>query len=101
MWNIPNNVSIIPENISKTTFISNEIIQGINDFGFVGYRGSAPLNELVTYAFKLYVLNHKLDIPPESNGTEVVKALKKFLVDYAEITFKCLRRQRVKYKEGI
>ena len=49
------------------------MIQGINDFGFAGYRGPAPEKGQKYYYFRMFVLNNFLNISLDSNGTTLKK----------------------------
>ena len=43
-------------------------IEGMTDFGEVGYGGPAPPDKRHTYIFKLYALDSELDLPKVYKG---------------------------------
>ena len=69
-------------NINPTTMeISESIvplgaIEGITDFGKIGYGGPAPPDKRHTYIFKLYALKTKLDLKQGSTKAQLENAMK-------------------------
>ena len=61
-------------------------IEGMTDFGEVGYGGPAPPDKRHTYVFKLYALDSELDLPDESTKADVEKAMEGHTVDQATLT---------------
>lgn len=61
LWNIPANISDIPENSFPV-----DSIQGLTDFGEIGYGGPAPPDKEHTYFFKLYALDKILELKSNS-----------------------------------
>ncbi len=56
-WNVEP-ASVIPENIPKQKEVSSpRMIQGVNDFGRVGYNGPCPPSGKHRYFFKVYALD--------------------------------------------
>jgi len=76
-WNMdPTNTEL--ENLDK--------IEGMTDFGEVGYGGPAPPDKRHTYVFKLYALDSELDLPDKSTKADVEKAMEGHIVDLATLT---------------
>ena len=61
-------------------------IEGMTDFGEVGYGGPAPPDKRHTYVFKLYALDTKLDLPDKSTKADVEKAMEGHILDQATLT---------------
>lgn len=87
IWNIPP-VLHIPEGIPKKEVVSEpiEAVQGINDFGEIGYGGPCPPSgKPHTYHFKVYVLDTMLDLKPGATKEELEKAMEGHLLQYGEL----------------
>ena len=76
-WNMtPTNTEL--ENLDK--------VEGMTDFGEVGYGGPAPPDKRHTYVFKLYTLDSKLVLTAESTKADVEKAMEGHIIDQAILT---------------
>ena len=81
MWNInPTTTSIIESTIPTGA------VQGMTDFGEVGYGGPAPPDKRHTYVFKLYALDTKLDLSSESTKADVEKTMEGHIIEQATLT---------------
>ena len=60
-------------------------LQGMTDFGEVGYGGPAPPYKRHTYVFKLYALDTKLDLPDKSTKADVEKAMEGHIIEQATL----------------
>ena len=58
-------------------------IEGMTDFGEVGYGGPAPPDKRHTYVFKLYALDSELDLPDKSTKADVEKAMEGHIIEQA------------------
>ena len=75
----------------KPNFSGRFHINGMNDFGEVGYGGPAPPDKRHTYVFKLYALDCELDLPrvggeSKSTKADVEKAMEGHIVDQTTLT---------------
>lgn len=71
IWNInPTTTEILEGTIPPET------IEGMNDFGEIGYGGPAPPDKRHTYIFKLYALKKKLDLKQGSTKAQLETAMK-------------------------
>ena len=76
-WNMdPTNTEL--ENLDK--------IEGMTDFGEVGYGGPAPPDKRHTYVFKLYALDSELDLPDKSTKADVEKAMEGHIIEQTQLT---------------
>ncbi|MFB6353463.1 MAG: YbhB/YbcL family Raf kinase inhibitor-like protein [Halobacteriales archaeon] len=70
VWNIDPERREIPEG-----WDGGDARQGVNDFGERGYGGPAPPDREHTYRFKLYAVDHVLDLPAGASKAEVGEAV--------------------------
>ena len=61
-------------------------IEGMTDFGEVGYGGPAPPDKRHTYVFKLYALDSELDLPDKSTKADVEKAMEGHIIEHTQLT---------------
>ncbi len=71
MYNIPPDMTEIPENVPKEESLDFGAKQGVNDFGRIGYGGPCPPSGVHRYYFKLYALDTTL----EMSGTVTMQKL--------------------------
>jgi len=89
MWNIPlhalypNDGSLMPGGSYR---LDMGIMEGMTDFGEVGYGGPAPPDKRHTYVFKLYALDSELNLPGESTKADVEKAMEGHIVEQTQLT---------------
>jgi hypothetical protein len=77
IWNIVP-VGTIPENIPKEKLMTHPIsaVQGKNSFSRIGYGGPCPPGHNPhRYFFKVYVLDHMLNLVPGSNKADLEAAM--------------------------
>jgi len=80
MFNIPKNVSQIPENQLPQGVI------GINSFGRMQYNGPCPPpGKPHHYIFTIYALNTQLNLPQGSDAETVKKAMEGHLIESAAV----------------
>ena len=80
VWNIDTTKEFITGNPQESGFV-----EGMTDFGEVGYGGPAPPDKRHTYIFKLYALDTKLDLPDKSTKADVEKAMEGHIMDQATL----------------
>ena len=73
----------IRENLGDILSIA---VEGITDFGEMGYGGPAPPDKRHTYVFKLYALDCELDLSNESTKADVEKAIEGHIIEQATLT---------------
>ena len=62
-------------------------IEGMTDFGEVGYGGPAPPDKRHTYVFKLYALDCELELAgAEATKADVEKAMEGHILEQAKLT---------------
>lgn len=85
IFNIPPELSSLPEGVETVGEFENGIIQGINDFGSLGYGGPCPPFGVHRYYFKLYALDKRLDLEPGATKEELLEAMKGHIIEKTEI----------------
>ena len=83
LWNIPPNTTEILENS-----IPSNAIEGITDFGEIGYGGPAPPDKEHRYIFSLYAIDVEVKIESGSSKENVLKNIKNHIVEYTKLTGK-------------
>jgi Raf kinase inhibitor-like YbhB/YbcL family protein len=92
MWNIPPEISGLPENVPPDRSLSDGSKQGITDFRSPGYGGPAPPSGTHRYYFKIYALDMKLDLPDSSTKADLLKAMKGRILAEGQLMGKYKRR---------
>ncbi|HWP78557.1 MAG TPA: YbhB/YbcL family Raf kinase inhibitor-like protein [Candidatus Nitrosotenuis sp.] len=75
VWNIDPKISEIAE-----SSIPSGAVEGMTDFGEIGYGGPAPPDKRHTYIFKLYALNSKLSLPNGATKKQVEDAMQNHII---------------------
>jgi len=86
-WNIPP-VGEVPGGIAKEGIVEEpiHILQGVNDFGKIGYNGPCPpKGKPHHYHFKIYALDITLDLKPGSSRKELERAMEGHIVQWGEL----------------
>jgi len=84
VWNIDPTREFITGNPQESKFV-----EGMTDFGEVGYGGPAPPDKMHTYVFKLYALDSILEYPPfgdRSTKADVEKAMEGHIIEQTQLT---------------
>jgi len=85
LYQIPGNVTHIPEIVSQQPSIKNLGVQGKNDGGKIGYMGPCPPSGTHRYFFYLYSLNGELDLQPGASHDEVIAAIRGKIIEQTEL----------------
>ena len=75
-----------PQNPKEGKFIGMMTVEGVTDFGKVGYGGPAPPDKRHTYVFKLYALDSKLNLPVSSTKAELLEAMEGHIIEQTQLT---------------
>jgi hypothetical protein len=81
MWNINPTTTEVTESMTP-----NGSVEGMTDFGEVGYGGPAPPDKRHTYVFKLYALDSMLDLSSLSTKADVEKAMEGHIIEQVQLT---------------
>ena len=80
VWNIT------PDQETGDIITDITAVEGVTDFGEVGYGGPAPPDKRHTYVFKLYALDSILDLPEGSTKSELEKAMEGHIIEQTQLT---------------
>lgn len=85
LYNIPASVNRLEENVPKTEVVEGIGVQGVNDFGNIGYGGPCPPpgHGEHRYYFALHALNAQLNLPPGLKADELLKRIEPHVIGYA------------------
>ena len=81
VWNIDTTKEFITGNPQESEFV-----EGMTDFGEVGYGGPAPPDKRHTYVFKLYALDTILDLPEGSPKAALESAMEGHIIEQTQLT---------------
>jgi len=85
MYDIPSEITELKENIPKKNIVE-EGLQGINDFGYVGYGGPCPpKGSTHRYVFLLFALDKEIGLSSGVGLNDVVNAMKGNIIGYAKL----------------
>jgi Raf kinase inhibitor-like YbhB/YbcL family protein len=75
LFNLPADVTTLPENVLPNKTLENGSKQGKNDFRKIGYGGPCPPGGTHRYYFKLYALDTTLDAKPGITKQDLLNAM--------------------------
>jgi len=75
LFNLPADVKELPENLSSEMNLDNRAMQGVNDFGNIGYGGPCPPGGTHRYYFKFYALDTELRLQAGATKKELLKTM--------------------------
>ncbi|MEL9990006.1 MAG: YbhB/YbcL family Raf kinase inhibitor-like protein [Thermoproteus sp.] len=86
LYNMPPTLQAVPEAVPKRPEVSGIGVQGVNDFGRVGYGGPCPPrgHGPHRYFFRLYAVSEPLQLGPRATRAEVLKAIQGRVLAEAE-----------------
>jgi Raf kinase inhibitor-like YbhB/YbcL family protein len=85
LFNIPGNVTELPENIPGVEVLDNGARHGITDFGKTGYGGPCPPLGTHRYYFRIYALDKELDQSHAMTRKELLKAIEGHILAEGEL----------------
>jgi Raf kinase inhibitor-like YbhB/YbcL family protein len=87
LYNIPANINRLEEGVEKVDKLPSGALQGVNDFGRVGYGGPCPPSgKPHRYVFKMYALDEVLDLKPRMSRQELLNSIKGHVIAEARLT---------------
>ena len=92
VFNLPANVTELPENIPTQKTLSNGAKQGITDFQEVGYGGPCPPSGTHRYYFKLYALDTEINFDAGITKKQLLKAMEGHILAEGQLMGKYKRK---------
>lgn len=87
IFGIPGNATGLPEDVKKVLKPDDNIVQGKNSFGKIGYNGpSPPRGKPHHYKFHIYALDMRPDLSPGITNDDLCTAMTKHVLAEGEIT---------------
>ena len=87
IYNIPAQVGSLPEGVPREVRLEMGALQGLNDFGRIGYDGPCPPpGERHRYVFKIFALDGFLDVGSGLSREELLEAMEGHVVAEGELT---------------
>ena len=85
VFNMPADKAGFAEGVAKTGTLSDGTVQGVNNFGRVGYNGPCPPpNGVHRYFFKLYALDTNLLLDKTSTREALLEAIQGHVIGEAQ-----------------
>ena len=87
VWNISPQTSTIAEGSTPKG------VQGTNDFGKSGYGGPCPPSGTHRYYFRIFALDHELDLPVGAKRSQLDTAMKSHVIAKGELMGRYARKK--------
>jgi len=91
VYDLPESITKLPENIPPERILSGGGKQGTNDFRKIGYGGPCPPSGTHRYYFKLYALDTTVNLDPGATKDQLLKAMKGHILSEAQFMGKYRR----------
>jgi Raf kinase inhibitor-like YbhB/YbcL family protein len=85
VFNIPENIADLEENVPRKAAVSGLGMQGKNDAGTIGYMGPAPPSGTHRYFARIFALDTKLNLQPGCSYRELESAMEGHILERAEL----------------
>ena len=86
IFNLPSDLSELPEGVATKETLPNGSRQGLNDFRRIGYGGPCPPpGKPHRYYFKLYALDTPLNLKPRATKAQLLEASKSHVLGEAQL----------------
>lgn len=85
IFNLGADIEGLGEDQPKFAMLGDNVKQGTNDFGGIGYGGPTPPSGVHHYYFRLYALDTMLDLPSGATRTQVWNAIQGHITGQAEL----------------
>jgi len=91
LFNLPPDITGLPEGVPTVSELDNGGKHGITDFGRVGYGGPCPPSGAHRYYFKLYALDTEVALPAGAKKKEALKAMEGHILGQGQLMGKYSR----------
>ncbi|MGR3320002.1 MAG: YbhB/YbcL family Raf kinase inhibitor-like protein [Candidatus Anammoxibacter sp.] len=76
LYDLPPDITNLPEDVPTKKTLENGGKQGTNDFGRIGYGGPCPPGGTHRYFFKIYALDKELNLETGATKAQLLKEMK-------------------------
>lgn len=92
-FDLPANLTGLPEAVPRRAEIPGGGLQGVNDFGRPGYGGPCPpFGPQHRYFFRLYALDRNVNLGPQASRGDLLKAMEGHVLAQCELMGRYQRR---------
>ena len=91
IFNLSVDTRALPEGVALRERLESGAIQGVNDFGKIGYCGPCPPHGMHRYFFKLYALDAELDLNGRVTKERLLRAMEGHILGEAHLMGKYKR----------
>ncbi len=91
LFNMPAEANELAENIPAEETLPNGAMQGVSDFGRIGYGGPCPPSGTHRYFFKVYALDTKVDLQAGTDKRQLLKAMEGHILEQGQLIGKYKR----------
>ena len=91
LYNVPPSLPGLPENLPKTGVVEGVGLQGVNDFGRVGYGGPCPPSGTHRYVFLVLALDSELKLREGASAFDVLREALPHVIGYGEVVLRYSR----------
>jgi len=85
LYNVPANLSGVPEGLPRRGVVEGVGLQGVNDFGRVGYGGPCPPSGTHRYVFLLLALDDYLGLREGADAATLLREAAPHVLGYGEV----------------
>lgn len=96
IFNLPAGMKGLEGGITNEKVLDNGAIQGVNDFGRIGYGGPCPPGGTHRYYFKIYALDRKLDLRIGATKKELLEAMQGHVLGEGQLMGRYRRKSPIK-----
>ena len=87
VYNLPSTTQGLSANVPKEPTLPDGALQGLNDFGRVGYGGPCPPPGTPHhYLFTLYALDGQISLPPRATKAQLEQRMKGHVLSHTRLT---------------
>lgn len=85
IWNIPAIMTGLDREVPEGSHYGAQALQGMNDFGKIGYGGPKPPSGEHRYFFRIYALDSILELPAGASKDDLLDAMKGRILSQGEL----------------
>ena len=85
LYDVPPGLRELPEGVPAVPEPGEGMLQGVNDFGRIGYGGPCPPDRPHRYFFRLFALDNVPKLPPGASRAALLKAMRGHILAEARL----------------